>query len=92
MTLIYRVRFVRPCTESTAREAVEGINGGNVRSIRTADDGNNTTAWFAVTIHDDVSDEAAAAYEAAIDAELEADSRVGEFSSTGDYSGQLAGA
>ena len=81
MTVTYRVRFVRPCTEATAREAVEGINGGNVHGVRTADDGNHTTAWFSILVNDESSDEAIAAYEASIDAELLSDSRVGGFDS-----------
>ena len=85
MNLIYRARFVRPCTEAAAREAVEGVNGGNVSNVRTADDGKNTTAWFSVTVKADMSDD----IESAIDAELSDDSRVLEFSVTGDYSGEL---
>jgi hypothetical protein len=82
MTLIYRVRFVRPCTEAAAREVVEGINGGNVRGVRTADDGTNTTAWFSVGVNEDAGDEAIDAFIDEIDAELTDDSRVGGFSST----------
>lgn len=81
MTITYRVRFVRPCTEATAREAVEGIGGGNVHDVRTADDGNHTTAWFSVTVNDDASDEAISAFVEGVDAELLADSRIGGFDS-----------
>jgi len=82
MILSYRVRFVRPCTEAAAREVVEGINGGNVRGARTADDGTNTTAWFSVGVNEDASDEAIDAFIDEIDAELLTDSRVSGFSST----------
>ena len=44
----YRVSFVASTTEATAREAVEGMNGGDVADIRTADVAGITTAWFTV--------------------------------------------
>ena len=82
MILRYRVRFVRPCTEAVAREAVEGVNGGNVHGVRTSDDGSHTTAWFTVGVNEDASDDAIDAYLDEIDAELADDSRVSGFSST----------
>ena len=66
----YRVFFVTGTTEATAREAVEGINGGDVFEIRTADVGGVTTAWFTVET----------GREKWVDAELVADARVDRYS------------
>jgi hypothetical protein len=70
MNTTYRVSFVACTTEATAREAVEGINGGDAFEIRTADVGGTVTAWFTVET----------GREKWVDAELVADARVDRYS------------
>jgi len=82
-TIIYRVTFVSGITEAAAREAAEGLNGGNVGGIRTADLNGVTTAWFSV--QSDVEGPGTLGQsdaERAVDAELDADERVEAYSAT----------
>lgn len=66
----YRVEFTTETNEAAAFLAVQGLNGGNVRDLRTADIARVTTAWFTVDEPHAVEDE------------LEADVRVLSYSSS----------
>lgn len=83
MTITYRVSFFAGVNEATAREAIEGIYGGNVGGIRTADVAGVTTAWFSVQSDvDGVGTLGESDAEQAVDAELDADDRVESYTAT----------